>query len=331
MSRALELATWGRGFVAPNPLVGCVIVHGDGPNARIIGEGWHQHYGEAHAERNAILSVKPADNQLLPGSTAYVTLEPCSHVGKQPPCADLLIEKRVGRVVVCNLDPNPLVAGRGLQKLRDVGIVVETGVLEAEGRWLNRRFFTFMEQQRPYVILKWAETADGFIGGPDKQPVAITGPVAQRLNHRWRTEEDTILVGTTTALTDNPRLNARLWPGRNPTRLVLDRQQRLPASLDLFDGTQPTIRFTDELLRPFTLPQLLTDLYQRGFQSVIVEGGAATIQGFIDVDLWDEARIFRSLNRLANGTKSPAIREEVIDKQIVGADELRILTRRATR
>ncbi len=330
MSRALELATWGRGFVAPNPVVGCVIVHDDGPNTRIIGEGWHQRYGEAHAERNAILSIKPADNQLLPNSTAYVTLEPCSHTGKQPPCADLLVEKRIGRVVVCNLDPNPLVAGRGLQKLRDAGIVVETGVLEAEGRWLNRRFFTLMEQQRPYVILKWAETADGFIGGLSKQPVAITGPVAQRLNHRWRTEEDAILIGTTTALTDNPRLNARFWPGRNPTRLVLDKHQKLPVSLHLFDGTQPTIRFTDELLRPFTLPQLLTDLHQLGFQSVLVEGGAATIQGFIDVDLWDEARIFRSPNRLGNGTKSPVILGKLIDKQTVGVDKLRILTRKAT-
>jgi diaminohydroxyphosphoribosylaminopyrimidine deaminase / 5-amino-6-(5-phosphoribosylamino)uracil reductase len=327
MSRALELATWGRGFVAPNPMVGCVIVHGDGTNARIIGEGWHQRYGQAHAERNAISSIKPADNQLLPDSTAYVTLEPCSHFGKQPPCADLLIEKLIGRVVVCNLDPNPLVAGRGLQKLRDAGIVVETAVLEAEGRWLNRRFFTFMEQQRPYIILKWAETTDGFISGTDKQPVAITGPIAQRLNHRWRTEEDAILIGTTTAITDNPRLNARLWPGRNPTRLVLDRQQKLPASLNLFDGSQPTIRFTNELLRPFTLLQLLADLHERQIQSVIVEGGAATLQGFIDADLWDEARIFRSLKRLGNGTKSPVIRGEMLDKQAVGTDQLRIIRR----
>ena len=327
MSRALELATLGRGFVAPNPMVGCVIVHGDGVNARVIGEGWHQRYGEAHAERNAILSVKPADNHRLSDSTAYVTLEPCSHTGKQPPCADLLIEKQVGRVVVCNHDPNPLVAGRGLQKLRDAGVVVEIGMLEAEGRWLNRRFFTFMEARRPYVILKWAETADGFIGGTGKQPVAVSGPVAQRLNHRWRTEEDAILVGTTTALTDNPRLNARLWPGRNPTRLVLDRHQRLPASLHLFDGSQPTIRFTNDLLRPFTLPQLLTDLHQRGIQSVIVEGGAATIQSFIDAALWDEARIFRSPNRLGNGTKSPVIQGQTIDKQAVGTDSLRIIRR----
>lgn len=309
-------------------MVGCVIVHGDGADARIIGEGWHQRHGEAHAERNAIASIKPSDNQLIADSTAYVTLEPCSHFGKQPPCADLLIEKRVGRVVVCNPDPNPLVAGGGIQKLRDAGIRVETGLLEAEGRWLNRRFFTFMEQQRPYVILKWAETADGFIGGTDKQPVAITGPVAQRLNHRWRTEEDAILVGTTTALTDNPRLNARLWPGRNPTRIVLDQHQKLPASLHLFDGTQPTIRFTDALLRPFTLLQLLTELHQLGEQSMIVEGGAATLQGFINADLWDEARIFRSPNRLGNGTKSPEIHGETIDRQPVGADELRVIRRR---
>lgn len=327
MSRALELATRGRSSVSPNPLVGCVIVHGDGPNARIIGEGWHQRYGEAHAERNAILSIKPADNHLLPDSTAFVTLEPCSHFGKQPPCADLLIEKGVGRVAVCNLDPNPLVAGEGLQKLRNAGITAETGILAEQGRWLNRRFFTFMEEHRPYVILKWAETVDQFISGPDKQPIAITRPMAQRLNHRWRTEEDAILVGTTTALTDNPRLNARLWPGRNPIRIVLDRQQKLPDSLNLFDGSQSTIRFTDDVLRPFTLPRLLTDLHQRGIQSLIVEGGAATLQGFIDAGLWDEARIFRSPKRLGNGTRSPVISGQLLDKQTIGTDELRILIR----
>jgi diaminohydroxyphosphoribosylaminopyrimidine deaminase / 5-amino-6-(5-phosphoribosylamino)uracil reductase len=327
MSRALELAVRGRGFVAPNPMVGCVIVHDNGSQQRIIGEGWHQQYGQAHAERNAILSVKSIDNQLFADCTAYVTLEPCSHTGKQPPCADLLIEQGIGRVVVCNHDPNPLVAGRGLQKLRQAGITVETGILEAQGRWLNRRFFTFIEQQRPYVILKWAETADRFIGGAKKQPVAISGPIAQRLNHRWRTEEDAILVGTTTAHSDNPRLNARLWPGRNPTRIVLDQHQALPDSLNLFDGSQPTIRYTDQILAPFDLPQLLTDLHSRGIQSLIVEGGAATLQGFIDADLWDEARIFRSPRRIGNGTKSPIINGEILKKQTFGSDELRTVRR----
>ncbi|GAB3639441.1 bifunctional diaminohydroxyphosphoribosylaminopyrimidine deaminase/5-amino-6-(5-phosphoribosylamino)uracil reductase RibD [Spirosoma arcticum] len=237
MRRALELATLGRGQVSPNPMVGCVIEH----NGRVIGEGWHQRYGEAHAERNAILSVRPEDAHLLPECTAYVTLEPCSHYGKQPPCADLLIEKRVGRVICCNDDPNPLVAGQGFAKLREAGITVETGVLNEVGRELNARFFTFIEKNRPYIILKWAETADGYIAGENGQPVQISGPLSQRLVHRWRSGEDAIMVGTNTARTDNPRLNVRLVPGRNPVRVVIDKQLRLDANLNLFDDSQPTL------------------------------------------------------------------------------------------
>ncbi|WP_420148514.1 bifunctional diaminohydroxyphosphoribosylaminopyrimidine deaminase/5-amino-6-(5-phosphoribosylamino)uracil reductase RibD, partial [Spirosoma sp.] len=215
MLRALELASLGRGHVSPNPMVGCVIVYEpDGPNAepRIIGEGWHQRYGDWHAEVNAIRSVRPDDAHLLPEATVYVTLEPCSHWGKTPPCADLLIENRVKRVVCCNDDPNPLVAGRGFSKLRAAGISVETGLLAEQGRSLNARFFTFFEQKRPYVILKWAETTDGFIAGEGGQPVKISGELSHRLVHRWRSEEDAIMVGTNTARVDNPRLNIRLWP-----------------------------------------------------------------------------------------------------------------------
>ena len=238
MSRALELAKLGRGHVSPNPMVGCVIVH----DQRIIGEGWHRQYGGPHAEVNAVRSV--TDESLLPESTVYVTLEPCSHFGKTPPCADLLIAKGVKKVIVCNDDPNPLVAGKGLAKLRAAGIEVETGLLAEQGRALNQRFFTFIEQKRPYLILKWAETADGFMAPGDFRPIPISGTLSRQLVHKWRTEEDAILVGTNTARHDNPQLNARLWTGRNPVRIVIDKQSQLPTSLHLFDGSQPTLVYT---------------------------------------------------------------------------------------
>lgn len=342
MRRALELALLGRGQVSPNPLVGCVIVHKDRANGveRIIGEGWHQRYGEAHAERNAITSVLPEDRLLLPDSTAYVTLEPCSHYGKQPPCADLLIENRIGRVVCCNDDPNPLVGGAGFQKLRDAGISVETGLLNDEGRVLNARFFTFMETHRPFIILKWAETADGFIAGQEGRQVQISGPLSQRLVHRWRAEEDAIMVGTNTARTDNPRLNVRFPPGSSatpnkPTRIVIDKQLQLTGKLNLFDGTQPTLCYnfiktetsgqnsyiklgSDE---PF-LPQLLADLYERRIQSVLVEGGTTLLNSFIDAHLWDEMRVFSSPAMLHTGVKAPVVRGELVDRERVGDDEL---------
>ena len=351
MRRALELATLGRGHVSPNPMVGCVIEH----QGKIIGEGWHRHYGETHAERNAIASVRPEDEPLLPQSTVYVTLEPCSHYGKQPPCADLLIEKRIGRVVCCNDDPNPLVAGRGFAKLRDAGITVETGVLAGMGRLLNARFFAFMEKHRPYVILKWAETTDGFIAAESGQPMQISGPLSQRLVHRWRSEEDAIMVGTNTARTDNPRLNVRLVPGRNPVRVVIDKQLQLAGSLNLFDGSQPTLGYNfikTETVgqttyiqlspdKPF-LPQLLADLYEREIQSVLVEGGTTLLNSFINAGLWDEIRVFRSrtmlhagrsegphrpVRRCGTGTpagavKAPVVRGQLISRERVGEDEL---------
>lgn len=342
MQRALELATLGRGHVSPNPMVGCVLVH-EGTQ-RIIGEGWHQRYGDAHAERNAILSVRPEDEALLPESTAYVTLEPCSHVGKQPPCADLLIAKGVGRVICCNDDPNPLVGGQGFQKLREAGITVERGLLSEAGRLLNARFFTFMEKQRPYIILKWAETSDGFIAGENGQPVQISGPLSQRLVHRWRADEDAIMVGTNTARTDNPRLNVRLFPGagKNPIRVVIDKYLRLDTSLNLFDNTQPTLRYNllkQEIIGQTTyvqldadqplLPQLLADLYQRRVQSVLVEGGTRLLQSFMDAGLWDEMRVFRSRTMLGStpiqtGVKAPGVQGRFIDRQLVGDDELSI-------
>jgi diaminohydroxyphosphoribosylaminopyrimidine deaminase/5-amino-6-(5-phosphoribosylamino)uracil reductase len=339
MRRALELAALGRGQVSPNPMVGCVIVHD--PTQRILGEGWHQRYGQAHAERNAILAVPPDDLRLLPESTAYVTLEPCSHYGKQPPCADLLIEKRIGRVVCCNDDPNPLVGGQGLQKLRNAGIAVETGLLNDEGRALNARFFTFMEKERPYILLKWAETSDGYIAGANGQPIQISGPLSQRLVHRWRADEDAILVGTNTARTDNPRLNVRLVHGEfsNPTRLVIDKQLTLSPDLNLFDNSQPTLRYNyvsaetrgqTTLVRldpdQSFLPQLLADLYQRRIQSVLVEGGTTLLNTFLDAGLWDEMRVFRSPMMLntATGVKAPTVRGRLISRQFVETDELSI-------
>jgi len=337
MTRALELATLGRGFVSPNPLVGCVIVHDDRMGPRIIGEGWHKRYGEAHAEVDAVRSVQAEDAHLLPAATVYVTLEPCSHFGKTPPCADLLIEKRVWRVVICNNDPNPLVAGRGLAKLRAAGITVETGILAEKGRDLNRRFFTQMEQQRPYIMLKWAETADGFIGGPNGQAVAISGPLAQRMVHRWRSEEPAIMVGTNTARIDNPRLNVRLWNGPNPTRIVIDKAGQLSPSLHVFDGSQPTLCYTYQPARIETtttfiqlserdalLPQLMADLHGRGLQSVLVEGGAALLTSLLDANLWDEMRVFRSPMLLQQGVKAPSVQGRLMSRKQVGNDELSV-------
>jgi diaminohydroxyphosphoribosylaminopyrimidine deaminase / 5-amino-6-(5-phosphoribosylamino)uracil reductase len=343
MRRALDLATLGRGYVSPNPMVGCVLVH-DG-TGRILGEGWHQRYGEAHAEVNAIRAVAPADEALLPQSTAYVTLEPCSHYGKTPPCADLLIRKRIGRVVCCNNDPNPLVAGQGFQKLREAGIEVVTGLLTEEGRLLNARFFTFMEQKRPYIILKWAETADGFLGGPGATPVPISGPLAGRLVHRWRSEEDAILVGTTTARHDNPRLNNRLWTGKSPIRVVLDRRLELPNTLNVFDGSQPTLIYHQRnaavayqprvaglggALANLTyavadnVPELLTNLHSRRVASVLVEGGAAVLGTFLESGLWDEIRQFRSPDALGGGVAAPKPTGTLVRCERVGCDELQI-------
>lgn len=337
MRRALELATLGRGQVSPNPLVGCVIVHKLDGQERIISEGWHQRYGEAHAERNAILSVPSEYAHLLPESTVYVTLEPCSHFGKQPPCADLLIARQVKRVICCNDDPNPLVAGQGFAKLQAAGIPVETGVMAEQGRDLNARFFTFFEKRRPYIILKWAETTDGFIAGEAGQPVKITGELANRWVHRWRSEEDAIMVGTNTARIDNPRLNVRLVPGRNPTRIVIDKQLQLRPELNLFDNSQPTLGYNfikTETVgqtsyiqldpdKPF-LPQLLDDLYQRRIQSVFVEGGTTLINSFIETGLWDEMRVFRSPMMLSKGIKAATVQGRLTSRESLGEDELSI-------
>lgn len=331
MQRALELAALGTGSVSPNPKVGCVVVCDE----RIIGEGWHRQYGGAHAEVNAVESV--ADKTLLPQSTVYVNLEPCSHFGKTPPCADLLIRHGVKRVVIANTDTHPLVGGKGIEKLREAGIDTATGVMEKEGLELNKRFFTFVGKQRPYIILKWAQTADGFLAHANYDSRWISNESSRQLVHRWRSEEDSVLVGTKTASHDNPRLNVRDWSGRNPVRLVIDRFLRLPRSLQLFDAAQPTICYNVlkheehpnllfiRLDEHDFLNQLIGDLYKRNFQSVMVEGGATTLRLFLESGNWDESRIFCSPRSFGSGIEAPLVRGVLGAVQPILSDELKII------
>lgn len=311
MQRAMELAQLGIGSVSPNPLVGCVIVHDN----VIVGEGWHQQYGEAHAEVNALKGV--ADKSILEQSTVYVNLEPCAHTGKTPPCADKLIESKVKKVVIANQDPNPLVSGKGIHKLLDARIKVEFGVMEAEGLYLNRRFFTSINRKRPFVILKWAQTADGFIAQENNQSKWISNEYSRQLVHKWRSEEDAVLVGFYTALEDNPQLSVRDWKGRNPTRIVMDSDLTLNQSLHLFDQSQLTIcyNFVKDEERPNLIfvkleqenwiDSLLSDLLARKIQSVIIEGGTKTLNNFLNSGNWDEARIFSSSITFGKGISAP--------------------------
>ncbi|MCB0487056.1 MAG: bifunctional diaminohydroxyphosphoribosylaminopyrimidine deaminase/5-amino-6-(5-phosphoribosylamino)uracil reductase RibD [Cyclobacteriaceae bacterium] len=327
MLRAIALARLGIGNVSPNPRVGCVIVH-DGV---IIGEGWHERYGQAHAEVNAIESV--ADKSLLPSSTLYVNLEPCSHTGKTPPCADLLIKHRLKRVVVADEDPNPLVAGRGIKKLMEAGINVSVGVLEKKGAHLNRRFFTFFQERRPYIILKWAQTIDGFVAHSNFDSKWISNELSRQMVHKWRAEEDAILVGARTAAHDNPKLNVRDWMGRNPVRIVIDRNLSLDGGLHLFDGSQKTLCYNSvkdeksnnlEFIRvsECTVPEIVDDLFKRNIQSIIVEGGANTLNDFITCNLWDEARVFVSSNSFNEGIKGPLLDLSKAESEAVESDQL---------
>ena len=315
MRRALELAEWGRGRVSPNPLVGCVLTVDD----QIIGEGYHERYGGPHAEPNAIAAVK--DSALLEKATVYVTLEPCAHTGKTPPCADLLIVKKVRKVIIAAVDSNPLVGGKGIAKLRDAGITVTSGVLEKEARSQNRRFFTQMEKERPYVVLKWAQTRDGFVARSDYDSKWISNVHSRQLVHRWRAEEDSVLIGTKTAHYDNPRLNVRDWTGRDPLRIVIDKQLTLDSNSYLFDKSQPTICYNlikDEKLEnlhfvrlnpDFQVSDLLADLHRRKVQSVLVEGGSVLLQHFIGQNLWDEARVFTGDATFGSGIPSPHLNQ----------------------
>lgn len=330
MRRAMELALLGRGAVSPNPLVGCVVVHND----RIIGEGWHRQYGQAHAEVNAINEV--ADKSILPQSTVYVNLEPCSHFGKTPPCADLLIQHQVKRVVISNADPNPVVNGGGIRRLREAGIEVTTGVLEKAGHELNRRFFTFVKNKRPYIILKWAQTADGFIAKENYDSKWISNGLSRSMVHKWRAEEDAVLVGTRTVFHDNPQLNVREWTGRNPVRIVIDRFLKLSEKLQVFNGSQPTLvynlirhefRHNLELIRVDEenfLLNILAHLFKKNIQSVMVEGGAVTLQAFVDAGLWDEARLFIAPRRFGKGIRSPQFQGVLFSVTEVAGDLLQI-------
>jgi diaminohydroxyphosphoribosylaminopyrimidine deaminase / 5-amino-6-(5-phosphoribosylamino)uracil reductase len=338
MHRCLQLAANGLGAVAPNPMVGAVIVC----DGKIIGEGYHRQYGEAHAEVNAIASV--TDEQLLRRSTMYVNLEPCSHYGKTPPCCDLIIEKKIRKVVIANIDPNPKVAGRGIRKMQKAGIEVITGVLEEEGEQLNRRFFTFQREHRPYIQLKWAQSADGFIDKLREEncevpPVQISSEFTKMLVHKARTEESAIMVGTNTAIKDNPKLTARRWQGNNPIRIVVDRQLRIPTHYHLFDQTTPTLVYTEQKSLQKTnlsyicinfadnpIGQIMDDLYKRNILSVIVEGGQLLLNTFISAGIWDEARIETVPIWLGNGVKAPLLNGSVIDMQSYGNS--RILTLR---
>jgi len=337
MSRCIELAQLGMGTVSPNPMVGAVIVY----NSKIIGEGFHRQFGKPHAEVNAINSVR--DKELLKQSTIYVSLEPCSHFGKTPPCCDLIIRCGIPRVVVGIVDPFAKVKGRGIAKMKAAGIDVKTGVLEKECEKLNRRFMMFQKHHRPYIILKWAQSMDGYIDGihsgetSSKKPVCISNSLSHILVHKQRTEEAAILVGTNTALSDNPSLTVRSWSGKQPVRLILDRQNRLPDTLNVKDGSCPTIVFTEKECTSKTnliyarlnfkeniIPQINAYLYKNQIQSIVVEGGRQLLQSYIDLGIWDESLVFIGNKWLGNGVHAPLLKAIPVKSERLGDDTLLI-------
>lgn len=337
MERCFQLAANGLGTTYPNPLVGSVIVHQD----KIIGEGWHYKAGQPHAEVNAITSVR--HKNLLAQSTLYVNLEPCSHHGKTPPCADLIIESGIKNVVICNLDPNPKVAGNGVQKLLAAGCTVKTGVLEEKGNALNKRFFTFHRKKRPYIILKWAETADGYLAPSpetrsEKKPVWITLPKTRQYVHKMRSEETAILVGTTTVLEDNPSLTTRQWSGDNPTRILIDRDLKLTSNLQVFNNEAKTIVLNahkkhisgtvvwEKIDFEDLTSEICAVLYRHNLQSLIVEGGKKTIQTFLDQNIWDEAFVFSGRTTFGKGIEAPRRQGILVSTKTYGTDTLNIFT-----
>ena len=332
MSRCIQLAKNGLGTTYPNPMVGSVVVLND----IIIGEGWHFKAGQAHAEVLAIKSVK--DPTQLSEATIYVSLEPCSHFGKTPPCADLIIEKGIKNVVVGSLDPNPKVAGRGIQKLKDAGCHVTKGILSAECADLNKRFFTFFNENRPYLLLKWAETSDGFIAPEEKKtkaPVWITGSASRQFVHQLRSQEQAILVGTNTVLEDNPSLTTRDWEGPSPVRVIVDRTLKIENSAQVYDRQVKTIFITErdkanegqlsyeqiDFSKPVPA-QICEVLYKHGLQSCIVEGGAQTLQSFIDAELWDEAFVFKGTTVFKNGLRAPKLSGSLLSERSITQDTL---------
>lgn len=338
MRRCLELARNGMGHVAPNPLVGALIVYNDS----IIGEGFHREFGKAHAEVHAIQSV--THKELLRESVLYVTLEPCSHHGKTPPCSDLIISQGIPEVVIGMKDPFAKVNGEGISQLQQAGCNVRVGILETECRRLNQPFFTYHTKKRPYIVLKWAQSADGFIDrersvAQSLPPAWITDETNRMLVHKWRSENQAIMVGKNTALTDNPQLNLRLWSGNHPLRIVTDRKMELPRHLHLFNRQQPTLVLNEQLNHKeenleylkmdfgqtfFT--SLFNTLYQRGINSLLVEGGRELLQSFIDANFWDEARIFTGNPIFHRGIKAPQIKGEVTSVEKIGNSFLKILT-----
>ena len=340
MKRCIELAKNGLGTTYPNPLVGSVIVH----EGKIIGEGWHKKAGEPHAEVNAVNSVK--DKSLLKEATIYVSLEPCSHFGKTPPCCDLIIANEIPNVVVGTVDPFAKVAGNGIKKLIESGKNVTIGILEDECNELNKRFFTFHQKQRPYIILKWAESADGFIAPKmlkpvqhDKlKPVWITNQYSRQLVHKWRTEEQAILVGTNTVLDDNPKLDARDFSGNNPIRIVLDKSGKISENYHVKNNFQKTIFITESenfistenciyenaIFDIHLISSICDILYKNEIQSVIIEGGSKTLQSFINANLWDEARVFIGQTTFQNGTTAPNISGNPVAGFDIMNDELKI-------
>lgn len=336
MRRAIELARLGV-EAAPNPKVGCVISQ----DGQIVGEGWHRKYGEAHAEVNAVNQV--GNEQLLEGSTVYVTLEPCSHHGKTPPCADLLVSKNVGRVVIACTDPNPLVAGRGIERMKNAGIQVDTGLLEPEARQMNRFFLHAMEQKLPYITLKWAQTRDGFIAREDGSSQWISNALSRRLVHKWRGEHQGILVGASTAVTDNPALTVRDWSGKNPLRILIDPHLRVPANDWLLADGLPTIIYhtrghTPALMNNSVIYQrvdvpdgapgrfmraVLEDLFHRSVYSVFIEGGSFTLQQCLAEQLWNEALVFvNPQEAFGKGIAAPGLENAPDDMQLIAGNRL---------
>ena len=323
IKRCIEIAKNGLGITRPNPMVGCVIVH----NNHIIGEGFTSQYGGDHAEVNAIQSVK--DRSLLNNATLYVTLEPCSHHGKTPPCSDLIIANKITNVVIGCVDDNKKVSGRGIKKLKDVGCNVIVGVLESECKQHHKRFFTFHNKKRPYIILKWAETLDGFIAPETKQeakPVWITNPLSLQRVHQWRAQEQAILVGTNTVLQDNPTLTVRDWTGQNPVRVSIDKNERLSKNLNVFNDEARNITISSKNI-DFNLPiakQICDVLFEHKITSIIIEGGKQTLQTFINENLWDEARIFTGNKKFEKGTKAPILKGKLISGEHILNDILKI-------
>ncbi len=347
MRRCLEISLRGKGYTAPNPMVGAVIVHRGG----ITGEGYHKIYGDSHAETNAIGSVKTPET--LKDSTLYVNLEPCSHFGKTPPCSDLIIKCGIPRVVIGTADPNPLVSGQGISRLKENGIRVTCGLLETDCRHINRRFFTWHLHKRPWIILKWAQSADGFIDlvrapGSPVGPNWITSKTARILVHKWRAEEQAILAGTNTVLKDNPGLNVRLWSGRDPLRVVIDRSLKLGSQHHVLDNSISTVVFTtaDKTLTdngqsaltegtniryvPLVFDdavemQMLNYLHSQDIQSLIIEGGAYTLSRFIEKGLWDEARIFTGQKHFYDGVRAPSLQGKIVRQLETGNSYLQFI------